>query len=823
TAPVLPTTSNNGITGTWSPAVSTSAIGTTTYTFTPDAGQCAGTATLTITVTDQITPTFDPVNDVCLNATAPVLPTTSNNGITGTWSPAVSTAAIGTTTYTFTPDAGQCAGTATLAITVKAIKNSTTEITICSDQLPYSWNGQTYTQAGSYDVRLTSVAGCDSIATLRLTISPVPPTPIVVVTDITCATTGTITVTSPAPGTGIIYSIDGINFQASNVFTNVAPGTYTVSIKNAAGCSSSTTITVIQINNTIALDQTVTDAICTSNNGSINLAISDGAAPYTFAWSGPNNFTSTNEDLTSLSAGDYTVIVTDANGCTQTKTIKVGLDINTITINPVVANTICAANNGSINLVVQNGSAPYSYQWSGPNNFISTTKDLNGLAAGNYTVLVTDANGCTASSTTTINQVNNIITLNKSITNATCTVMDGSINLIVNGGSSPYSYAWTGPSGYTATTDDLTGLAPGNYSVVVTDANGCSATTEAVVGQTDLAPNVVTSDISLCSPANLTDPSVTAGSDNGLTYTYWLNAAATNPVANPQAVLAGTYYIKGTNAFGCYSIKPVTVTIESSPVFVVTNPASVCEPATVDLTAPAITAGSDPRLTYTYWMDQATTIPLTNPQTVNTSGTYYIKASAVGGCNFVKAVEVVVTVTKGEKSVRYPTITVAPNTSIQLTARALSLNNKYTWYPPVGLNAYDRKNPTFRHNSNVEYTITIDNGTPCPVVDTLLVMMRPINPGGCVSDIFVPKAWSPNNDGHNDKLFPIPVCIRELIYFRVFNRWGELVFETNILRHGWDGIYKGVPQVMDTYTWTLEATGEDGKYYKRAGNSVLLR
>src|SRR5688500_12601691 len=118
TAPVLPTTSNNGITGSWSPAVSTASDGTTNYTFTPAAGQCAGPATLTITVTDQITPTFDPVDDVCLDATAPVLPTTSNNGITGSWSPAVSTASVGTTTYTFTPAAGQCAGPATLTITV---------------------------------------------------------------------------------------------------------------------------------------------------------------------------------------------------------------------------------------------------------------------------------------------------------------------------------------------------------------------------------------------------------------------------------------------------------------------------------------------------------------------------------------------------------------------------------------------------------------------------------------------------------------------------------------------------------------------------------
>ena len=73
------------------------------------------------------------------------------------------------------------------------------------------------------------------------------------------------------------------------------------------------------------------------------------------------------------------------------------------------------------------------------------------------------------------------------------------------------------------------------------------------------------------------------------------------------------------------------------------------------------------------------------------------------------------------------------------------------------------------------------------------------------------------------KLYPLTVCIKELKYFRIFNRWGQLVFETRTIGIGWDGIFKGQPQVMDTYTWTVEAIGEDGKYYKRAGNSVLLR
>src|SRR5919112_1879047 len=111
TAPVLPTTSTNGITGTWSPSViSTSTSGTTTYTFTPNAGQCAVAVPMDIVITTQITPVFTQLGPLCQNSTAPVLPTTSTNGITGTWSPSViSTSTSGTTTYTFTPNAGQCA------------------------------------------------------------------------------------------------------------------------------------------------------------------------------------------------------------------------------------------------------------------------------------------------------------------------------------------------------------------------------------------------------------------------------------------------------------------------------------------------------------------------------------------------------------------------------------------------------------------------------------------------------------------------------------------------------------------------------------------
>jgi gliding motility-associated-like protein len=302
-----------------------------------------------------------------------------------------------------------------------------------------------------------------------------------------------------------------------------------------------------------------------------------------------------------------------------------------------------------------------------------------------------------------------------------------------------------------------------------------------------------------------------------------MDAAATIPVANPAAVFDGTYYIKGTNAFGCEVLKPVTVKIESAPKFIVTNPAAVCAPATVDLTAPAITAGSDPGWTFTYWQDAATTVPLTNPSAVNTSGIYYISAAATGGCSIVQVVQVTVTVNESTASMRYPTVTTNVNVSVQLNARILGNNNSYVWNPAVGLNSYSIQNPIFRYNRNTEFTIRIDAGNNCPVVDTLNVLVIQNIPNACESDIFVPKAWSPNKDGHNDKLYPLTICIKELKYFRVFNRWGQLMFETNIIGQGWDGQFHGEPQVMDTYTWTLEATGEDGRYFKRAGNSVLLR
>jgi large repetitive protein len=331
TAPVLPTTSLNGISGTWSPAVSTATAGTFTYTFTPNAGQCATSTTLDITVSNSITPSFNPLADVCRNAPAPVLPTTSLNGISGTWSPAVSTATAGTFTYTFTPSAGQCATTTTLTLTVIAptVPTFNTLTPVCQGAaapvLPTnSLNGITGTWSpavststiGTFTYTFTPSAGqCATTATLSLTVTdPITPT-FNPVADVCQG--------APAPVLPAT-SLNGISGTWSPAVSTSTPGTTTYVFTPTAGqCAVSTTLTIrvtapvnpaFTFNTTYCLGDNAPALPAASNNGitgswspaSISTA-SAGTTTYTFT---PNpgqcaNVVTTNVTITQPLVPDF--------------------------------------------------------------------------------------------------------------------------------------------------------------------------------------------------------------------------------------------------------------------------------------------------------------------------------------------------------------------------------------------------------------------------------------------------------------------------------------------------------------------------------------
>ena len=243
----LPTTSNNGITGTWSPALNNTA--TTLYTFTPTAGQCATTTTLTITVNPNVVPVFNPVASACSGAPLAPLPTVSNNGIIGTWSPALDNTA--TTTYTFTPSVGQCATTTTMTIVVNPLVEPNFEdLSICSGSVPpnldaMSPNGITgtwtpssidNTTGGAY-VFTPDAPQCATAKTINVTVNP-SNTLVSVDWTVTDAFTKNQIITITASGAGnYLYQLDSGPFQTSPVFENVASGMHSVTVEEVNGCS----------------------------------------------------------------------------------------------------------------------------------------------------------------------------------------------------------------------------------------------------------------------------------------------------------------------------------------------------------------------------------------------------------------------------------------------------------------------------------------------------------------------------------------------------------------------------------------------------------
>jgi len=152
----------------------------------------------------------------------------------------------------------------------------------------------------------------------------------------------------------------------------------------------------------------------------------------------------------------------------------------------------------------------------------------------------------------------------------------------------------------------------------------------------------------------------------------------------------------------------------------------------------------------------------------------------------------------------------------QLNSRLFN-SASYSWLPTTGLTGYYTSSPVFNSNSQQEYKINITTNAGCLVTDTLKVNIF------ATQDIFVPKGFSPNNDGNNDYLFPILVGLKSLNYFQVYNRWGQKVFETTSESQGWDGRYRGVNQPIETYTWIAEGIGLDGNVVKKSGGTLLMR
>jgi len=274
----------------------------------------------------------------------------------------------------------------------------------------------------------------------------------------------------------------GTGMGTGTTITGLSAGTYNVTVTTVGGCSATFTSLVTQ---PTALGSTVSvnNYLCFGSTGAINLTPTGGTAPYTYDWAdvaGPSN----PEDRSGLTAGAYTVTITDNNSCTHVRTATVTGPLTALTPSATMLNVACfGGSTGSIDLSVTGGtpgmSPQYTYDWAdvpGTND----PEDRSGLTAGTYNVVVTDANGCTATLSKTITQPTALV-LSATKVDPTCPPggnpplnADGSINLTASGGTGPYNYDWADVMG-TNNSEDRSGLSAGTYTVTVTDSNGCTA------------------------------------------------------------------------------------------------------------------------------------------------------------------------------------------------------------------------------------------------------------------------------------------------------------------------------------------------------------
>jgi gliding motility-associated-like protein len=199
---------------------------------------------------------------------------------------------------------------------------------------------------------------------------------------------------------------------------------------------------------------------------------------------------------------------------------------------------------------------------------------------------------------------------------------------------------------------------------------------------------------------------------------------------------------------------------------------------------------------------------------VTQSGTYHAKLFSDLGCIIITRSQAIF-IDKARPGIRYPVEYAVIDMPYQLEARTFGAS--VLWTPPEYLDNETKVNPFFRGSFDQQFTITIKTSTGCTTVDTQLVKtVKGV-------EIYVPTAFTPNDDGLNDVLRPLLMGVKELHYFRVYNRWGELLFETRKIREGWDGKFKGMKQPPAVVVWLAEAVGSDGRTYLRRGTSMLVR
>lgn len=314
---------------------------------------------------------------------------------------------------------------------------------------------------------------------------------------------------------------------------------------NQYGCTSAGTLP-FTINQTPDLTVTTGSSNCNQNTGTASVTITNGQSPYAIYWSTGSTLSSVSD----LAPGQYIVSVTDDNGCLSTATSMIGS--NGLTQTGVSTGALCyGTNNGAINVTVTGGAAPLVYSWSNG----ATTEDIAGCAGGPYELTITDALGCVSTASYTVQEPQQIMLDQMTVTQPACSSTNGQVTASFNGGTAPFNYAWFNSGANLGVNNaTITNIGAGTYTCIVTDANGCSLNAYALVSN-NFGPTLAIDTIIPSSCSNDGQIQLTVISGNPTDY-LWTNGATTQNITN---LSPGNYSVSVTGASGCITVLGGTV------------------------------------------------------------------------------------------------------------------------------------------------------------------------------------------------------------------------------------------------------------------------
>lgn len=471
-------------------------------------------------------------------------------------------------------------------------------------------------------------------------------------------------------------------------------------------------------------------------NGSIELSVSGGAAPYFYSWN-DSIFVVDDNLLDNLPEGDYAVVVKDNQGCVSEKSFELreaGLALDA-SVDPVIPPTCNGDSDGAIIIVATLGTPPYRYNFG--NGFVNSNR-LEGLAAGTYMVEVRDTNGCNELFTIEVEDPP-VLMLEADPLNVSCAgERDGMVTALGSGGVEPYSYRWnTGQ-----VTEQIRGLDPGDYSVTLQDANGCEVTAQASIiepggifltldGVIDAACNGQASGVIQVSATGGTPP-----------FQYRVTGGTLQPDPAIGGLLAGKYIVQVQDSRGC------TTSLE----------AEVGEPNPI-----SVYAGAD------------------------------------------------------------VTIDLGFTTRLNATPFPPDRTYSFQWIPSDSLSCMDCANPVASPFNTTTYQVVITDQDNCTATDNVTINVLKKRP------VYIPTAFSPDGDGKNDffTLYSGPAA-KIIKSLRIFDRWGDLLFEGKNLdfnadEQGWDGMVNGKVLPPGVFAYFAEVEFVDGLTLVYEGDVTIVR